>query len=136
MTYPEIVAELDLTHICLGGCGITIRSHRTGFIYLNVVHWQDRRVTRRGLFRFLLLVARRNREDDPGYLNDPKYDWLYVWIDHRAADDMGHRLGVRFPVEFSRYARSLVFWKAKWAGVPLSKHPAAYSWAKRAFDEF
>ena len=117
--------------MCLGGCGLNEYRHR-GSLFLQVIHWRERRVTRRGLLRFLLLVARRNREADPGYLNDRQFNYLYLWLDHRTADDYAAQLGIRFPVEFSRRERSSVFRLANRAGVHLATtHPAVYAWAWR-----
>jgi hypothetical protein len=126
-----VIEQLGIERVCLGGCGLNDYRHR-GSIFLNVIHWRERRVTRRGLLRFLLLVARRNREKDPGYLNDRKFRFLYTWIDHRAADDMAGLLGIRFPVAFSRRERAGVLWDAMRQNIHLaSTHPAIYAWAWR-----
>lgn len=100
-----------------------------------VLHWSDRRVTRRGLRRFLLLVAKRKRELAPAYLNDPKLGWFHLYDDNREADKMAAKLGVRFPVEFSRTERWKCLWLAHKAKVPITRtHPALYSWAVRGLD--
>lgn len=132
MRYADVVASLGLTGICLDpGCGLDPYRQR-GTLFLGVLHWRERRVTRRGLRQFLLLVARRDREADPGYLNERRFRWLYLYLDEMAANDLAGRLGVRFPVAFSRAERSRCLWYAGKARARITlAHPAAYSWAVR-----
>ena len=129
MTYLQVVEKLHLRQVCLGACGIQSRSHKRGFIYLDVVHWQERRVSKRGLRRFLLLCAQRDRRLDPGFLNDERqWWWLYLYTDQRRADQWAWQLGVRFPVTLSLPERRTV------ALVPnlARTYPAIYAWARRA----
>ena len=128
VNYPEIVAKLGFEKICLGGCGISEGVHRVGQIHLDVVHWQDRRVNKRGLRRFLLLVAKRDRQLDPGFLNDERaFWWLYLYLDARTVDGWASELGVRFPVAYSgpeRRTLSLIPGLSR-------RHPAVWAWARR-----
>lgn len=135
-SYEQVVAKLGWPkRVCLGGCGVTTRSHRTGFIFLDVVHFEERRVTRKGLRRFFLLLARRNREADPTYLNDPQLGWYHLWADEQYANALAQVIGVRFPVEFSRTERWRCLWLAHKVKVPITRtHPALYSWAIRGLD--
>lgn len=132
-SYTEIVDRLGWPkRVCLGGCGVTSRSHRTGFIFLDVVHWAERRVTRRGLRRFLLLLARRNREADPTYLNAPHLTWYHLWADEQYANALAGIVGFRFPIEFSRTERAKCLWLAHKNKVPITRtHPAIYAWVSR-----
>jgi hypothetical protein len=138
MTYATVVSRLGLQQVCLG-CAITERSHRNGFIDgFGVVHWAERRVTKRGLRRLLLLVARRDRNRlnydtewlTRGFLNDRALYWAHFYFDEQRANEWAAKLGVRFPVEFSGPERRVV------ALVPgLSRsHPQIYQWARRGLQ--
>jgi hypothetical protein len=127
MRYREVVDRLGFEGVCLGGCGITNRSHERGFIFLDVVHWQERRVMRPGLRKFLLLVAKRDRLAGTDYLNDEGLWWAHFYLDQRRADQWAKELGVRFPIAYSapeRRAVSLVPGLSR-------KHPAVWAWARR-----
>lgn len=140
MRYADVVARLGLQQVCFGDCGLTDRAHR-GAIFLGVIHWRERRLTRRGLRRFLLLVAKRDRLQTAwesqdifapprGFLNDPKLAFYHLWHDEMEANRMASSLGVRFPVEFSLRERS----KAQLGLVGrVRQYPAIYAWASRRF---
>lgn len=134
MTYADVVDRLGFEQVCLGGCGITVRSHRTGFTDpFGVTHWSERRMTRRGLRRFLLLIAERTRRADVHYLNAKTLSWFHRWDDERRASEWAARLGVRFPAEISRRERLLCLAEAAQRNIALSAtHPAIYAWARRA----
>ena len=134
MTYSEVVNRLGLTGVCLGGCGIRERSHKRGFIDpFGGVHWQERRVSKRGLRNFLLLVAKRDRTrpvegwTTRGFLNDPGLYWAAMYLDEQRANEWAGKLGVRFPIALSLPERRTV------SLVPgLSRlHPAVWAWARR-----
>jgi hypothetical protein len=112
-------------------CGLSERQHRKGVIDpFGVVHFMDRRFTRRALRNFLLLVARRDREyGDLDYLNIPGYDWYYLWSDETTASMWAASLGVRLPARLSAQSRWKCLTLARKAGVKLSKRPAIYAWA-------
>lgn len=141
MTYADIVSRLGFEGVCLrADCGLTDNAVRGCLDPFGVVHWRERRVTRRGLRRFLLLVAKRERLADRivndaapvrGYLNARRHAWLHTYLDARQADRWAAELGVRFPVEFSRQERSECLYLAWRSGANLSKRPAIYSWAYR-----
>lgn len=124
--YRGIASQLGLTGICFGNCGLGANRHR-GSIFLGIVHWSDRRVTKRGLRRLLLLVAKRDRFASPGFLNDPGLWWAHMYLDQRRADRWAEQLGVRFPASYSAPERRAV------SLVPgLSRrHPAVWMWARR-----
>lgn len=141
MTYREIVDRLGLPGVCFGGCGIPAWKHRQGRLFLGVIHWNDRQVKRRGLRRFLLLAARRQRETDPGtddsaptrgYLGQPrKFGWLYLYLDETQANAWAAMLGYRFPAAYSRVerARAMALLRGR-----SRSHPAVYAWARRGAD--
>jgi hypothetical protein len=126
VTYAAIVEQLGLDKVCLGGCGLSDTAHR-GTIFLDVVHFGERRYSKRGLRRLLLLTARRDRLRDPGFLNDPALWWAHRFLDELRANEWAAKIGVRFPVSFSAPERRSV------ALVPgLSrKQPAVWAWARR-----
>lgn len=128
MTYSDVIGQLDLGGICVNPrCGLSARAHRRGAIFLDVVHWHQGPVNRRGLRRFLLLVAKRDRLIDPGFLNSPDLWWAHMYLDERKANQWAAQLGVRFPIAYSAPERRSV------SLVPgLSRrHKAVWQWARR-----
>lgn len=136
MTFVDVCLALEIKSVCFGECGLSATRHRTGVIDpFDVIHWSDRRMSRRALRRFLLLVARRERMHDPYYLNDPKYNWQYLHIDNTEAGRLAATLGIRLPAALSRNDRLACLTLARKAGVRLSaSHPAIYAWARRGLD--
>jgi hypothetical protein len=126
VTYHQIVDQLGFEGVCFGGCGLSDTAHR-GTTFLGVTHWRERRMSKRGLRKFLLLLARRRRMADPGYLNASSYWYIHRYLDERQANEWAAKIGVRFPVSFSAPERRSV------ALVPgLSrKQPAVWAWARR-----
>ena len=130
MTYPEVIRRLGIERVCLGGCGLNAYRHRGVIDPFDVIHWSDRRFTRRGLRRLLLLVARRSREDSPAFLNTPGMRFYALWWDEQRANSMAAQLGVRFPAAWSSQERLACLASA--GRRPLSRtHPAIYAWANR-----
>lgn len=130
MKYADVVRDLGLEQVCPGGCGLDDYRHR-GTIFLGVIHWRERRFTRRGLRRLLLLVARRERESaTSGFLNHPNLRWCALWWDEQRANGLASELGIRFPAAWSRQERLACLASAR--GWPISRtHPAIYAWANR-----
>lgn len=126
-TYAALVDRLGIKGVCLGGCGLTDHAHK-GSIFLDVVHFGERRVSRRGLRKLLLLCARRDRLRDPEFLNAAGLWWAAMYLDERKANEWADRIGYRFPISYSLPERRSV------ALVPgLSRRsPAVYAWAHRA----
>ena len=128
MTYPEVVAKLSIESVCWGGCGLSDTIHR-GRTFLGVLHFSDRRMSRRGLRHFLLFVARRERLASPDFLNDDRrYFGLYLYLDEMKANAWAAQLGVRFPISYSLPERRVV---ALMPGLSR-RHPAIYAWARRS----
>ena len=73
MTYPEIVARLQARHEpVVRVCFDDDEMHDKGYRGNNgIVHWRDRRVTERGLYRFLKLFV-----DGHGIRAEPERTWL------------------------------------------------------------
>ena len=92
-TISEMATRLDVPW-CGGGCGLSKTKHREGCLFLGVVHFADRRFTRRAARNLLLLVARMKRESDDQYLNHEVYDW---WSLSRCRDCGEDGDGVRRP---------------------------------------
>jgi hypothetical protein len=126
-----MAATLGVT-VCGGGCGIA-RDHKAGFIDpFGVLHWADRKVTRKGARRFLLLVARLRRESDPAHINDyGLYDWWYLARDAVAAQKMAVGCGFRLPGWLFDRDKDLCRALAARRGVKLSKYPLVVKWLAR-----
>jgi hypothetical protein len=127
MTISEAAAQYG---VCMSGCGIPAGDHWKGIIDpFGVAHYSSRRFTRRALRNLLLLVARRNRLADPGYLNIRGYDWYYLWLDNVEASRMAMDVGVRLPAKLSRLDRLRCQQLAARQGVRLSRRSSLYAWA-------
>ncbi len=117
--------------ICMGGCGLSASAHRRGRIFLDVVHFADRRFTKRALRNLLLLIARQRRERDPEFLNDEMYDWYYQYLDSVEAARLARSLGVVLPSRLFDQRRALCRALAARRGVKLSRRKEVYSWLQR-----
>lgn len=145
MTYASVIAKLGLQQVCLGdfihepgthhGCGLSERAHRGIIDPFDVIHWRERRMTRRGLRRFLLLVARRDRvmpsNADPsaptrGFLNDGSMLAFHLHWEEQYANMLASFLGVRFPAELSKHERERA---AKALAGRTRQWPAVTAWA-------
>jgi len=116
--------------VCVGECGLTPEEHWPGVLDpFGVAHYLPRRFTRRALRNLLLLVARRDREADLGYLNIKGYDWYYLWRDNVTASKMAMDLGYRLPARLSRLDRLRCLQLARKGGVKLSRRSSIYAWA-------
>lgn len=125
------LAHVALMHnVCPGGCGLSDAAHRKGTLDpFGVAHWAPRRFTRRALRNLLLLVARRDRAANIEFLNQPIYEFFYLWHDNVEASKMAMSLGVRLPARLSRADRTRCRNLARKMGVRLSKRSAIYSWS-------
>jgi len=110
VTYAEL-AERYGVPLCQGECAV--KGHEKGFVARGGVHWRERRVTRLGLYRFLLLVAEVEFARVSTLLIRPgmgawmrvQYPYaLHMWAQKTAVND----LRVRFPRSFSSTRRALV----------------------------
>ena len=128
MTY-RYMARILRVPLCDGACGIEERLHDKGVYFLGVLHWHERRFTRRGAKRFLSLVARERRESSSEWLNDPKFEWMYVYNDAVMAQAYARQLGFRIPGRLFDNDRWQCKWLAHKDGVKLSNYPAIYQWA-------
>lgn len=130
MTVAEMARRLDIAW-CGGGCGLSEYRHRRGVMFMGVVHYAERRFTRRGAKALLMLVARMRREADPGYLNIAEWDWWYVWHDATEASRLARTLGFVLPARLFDHERELCRLLAARRYVNLSAYPAAYAWSHR-----
>jgi hypothetical protein len=121
--------QLGITH-CGGGCGIDVRSHEAGFLDpFGVLHFRERRWTRAGAKRFLVLAARQRRREDPEYLNTEGWDWFYEYSDAVAAQRMASQLGFRLPARLFLHEKLRSARLARRRRIPLSQYPKVYAWA-------
>lgn len=130
MTYDQAAKRLEVPW-CDGGCGLSITRHKTGCIDpFGVIHFTNRKPTKRGYARFLTLVARMDREADGEYLNRiDLYDWFYCYIDSVNAARMAKQLGFRLPASIFEREREMVRLLAAHRGVKLTKYRKVWSWA-------
>lgn len=118
--------------ICVGGCGLSASRHRAGVIDpFGIIHFAERRFTKRGAKNLLMLVARRAREMDPGYLNIALYDWWYVYSDSVVAFRLARGdLGIRLPAHLFDRERARCRDLAARRNVRLSKYRRVYEWSR------
>jgi hypothetical protein len=128
MTYREMATQLK-TPFCDGGCGMNDELHEQGLVFLNVLHWSERRFTRRGAKNFLVLIAKHKRLSDPEFLNIEKFDWLYIHNDAVMAQAWAKMFGFRIPGSLFDRDRDRLIRLARKRGVNLSTYPAVYAWA-------
>lgn len=129
MTITEMAARLEVP-TCTGGCGLSRTRHRTGCIFMGVVHFAERRFSRRAAKNYLMLVARMDREADGEYLNRiDLYDWFYVYVDSVTAARMAKQLGFRLPASIFEREREMVRLLAARRGVKLSRYKKVYQWS-------
>jgi hypothetical protein len=130
-TYQALSALIPVP-VCLSdACGIDPKWHRSGTIDpFGVVHFSDRRWTRAGARRFLMLAARAWRErPDSGYLNAPEYTWYHLYLDSKQAYEWAMAAGFRLPAKLSWADRTTSLRMAAKQGVHVAKeYPAVYSW--------
>ena len=130
MTVSEIARQLDVP-VCTGGCGLSVSRHSRGTIDpFGVIHFAERRFTRRGARNLLLLIARRDREADAGYLNVPVFDWWYVYHDSVTAARMARSLGFVIPARLWDLDREWCRLLAARRGVRLGKYRRVYNWVR------
>lgn len=129
MTIRDMADRLGVP-TCTGGCGLSATRHRTGCIFLGVVHFAERRFSRRAAKNYLMLVARRDREMNDGYLNHEVYDWWYVWHDSVTAAVMARLLGFRLPAAIFARERALCRLLADRRGVKLSRYRRVAAWVR------
>lgn len=128
MTYTEMATRLDVPYC--GGCSITARSHRRGFLFLGVVHFGERRFTRRGAKHFLMLVAKAKRQASPEYINDDRlFGWWYIYHDAVEAQAMASQLGFRIPARLFSADRARCRYLARKSTVPVGSK--VLKWVRR-----
>jgi hypothetical protein len=124
------MAEALMAPTCTGGCGLSKTRHREGCIFMGVIHFAERRFSRRTAKNYLMLVARLWREGDPDFLNDDDlYDWLYIYLDSTEAARLAVTLGFRIPGHLFNPERRLCALLAQRRGVKLSRRRKVYQWA-------
>lgn len=94
-SYGEVARRLVLP-LCDGpvrAAPFTREVHEVGFLQNGVIHWSERRLTRRGLFRFLKLAALLT---DPTIIHVDRERWMVLYRQNVEAAALAARLGVRF----------------------------------------
>ena len=106
--YSEVIQMLGYVH-CPGGCAfpgieLGVAGHGSGFTSSDerglVIHWEERRLTRRGLRLLLLLIARTR------YPVAGEFPWLRLYEADQYANRQAKRFHVRFPRSWSALERA------------------------------
>lgn len=120
--------------LCWGDdCPLSATRHRRGVIDgFHVVHFADRRFTRRAARNLLMLLARRERGADPAFLNDPIYDFLYPAVDALRAQQLAGEMGFRLPARLFDKEREQARALAARRHVSIRRYPRLRSWLARA----
>lgn len=125
-TFEDLAVLLDV-RLCPGGpdCLRQMINHQHGgsSASLNTVHWAPRRLTKRGIRRFLLVTARMRVMNYWSRSPAMRIFLSNAWATKRARD-----LHIRFPSQWSRTDRLTVLWLAS-KGDQLT--PEARRWASR-----
>lgn len=128
----ETMTRLLPVRVCLDpACGLDERWHWKGVVDpFGVVHFTDRRWSKAGARRLLLLAAKLWRERPSlGYLNTPEYEWLHLYLDARQAYEWALEAGFRLPAKLSWAERSKSLRLAVRQGVHVARdYPAIYQW--------
>jgi hypothetical protein len=112
-------------------CPISLTRHRKGAIDgMGLIHFADRRFTRRAAKNLLLLVAARERQRNPEYLNIPIFDWLYIYMDSIRAGQIAMDHGFRLPGHVFDRQRREAMAMAKRRSIAVSKWDGFYQWAR------
>jgi hypothetical protein len=128
-TTRDLSARLHVA-TCEGLCGLSESRHRKGVVFMNVIHFSDRRLTVQTARNLLLLAARAEREADPQYLNIDVFDWQYRYMDSIRAYSLGLSAGIRLPRRVFDQERAECRRLAAKRGVALSSRRALYQWAR------
>lgn len=118
-TYSDVAARLGMKLCGDGWPDLLNGNHMTGWSAygMSTIHWQDRNPTRRGLRRFLKLVAKATSREAYG---GEKFVILYN--QSITADRLGRTIGVRFPRRLADADRAKVrFWLAKFRNDPIDR---------------
>lgn len=119
-TYADVIAYFSV-RTC-DGCTEDI-DHRTGSVTGSTVHWTPRRLTRPGLRKFLMLVA-RTRVLRYNQMNRA----MQIYAENAWATRASQYLHLRFPRRYSEVDRATVRWLIT-RGHEVSA--PARSWAQR-----
>jgi hypothetical protein len=129
-TYEEIASRLE-TETCNGTLSGGVRcfsgDHQQGLATATLIHWSDRKSTRGGIKRFLLLEAERRYPlfDEP--------TWARLWTHLRAVWTMAAEIGVRFPPRLKLFEKDKAHLRAMLVKVPTDTpgRAEAMAWATR-----
>jgi hypothetical protein len=124
VTYPEAAYALGFELCPQDQCRKPDLNHRTGTLVGSTLHWTDRRVTKPGLRRFLLLAASHD------IYKQERWELIWhrnVWVVGAAA-----KLKVRIPSRYADEDRAKVAWELRTArDHPTFDQAAALRWAAR-----
>jgi hypothetical protein len=133
MTFSRMAAVAGAV-VCTGGCGLSWWRHDRGVLDpFGVIHYAERRFSRRSARHFLMLCAEAERRTDIAFLNSPDYDFWYVYHDNVRAQEWAKQLGFRLPSHLSTIDRLYCTVLANRRGIHLARdYPTVYAWARSA----
>ncbi len=99
MTWDEIARHFGVTRC--DGCPAL--DHVRGQTSFYAVHWYDRRMTKLGLRRYLMLISELRLV----YLDE---EYMRIYASNRWAADAARQLHIRIPARYSDNDRARVRW--------------------------
>lgn len=124
LTYTDLAARYEV-ELCDDACAMTTRDHLNGWFIIRIVHWKERRVQRRSLYRFLKLVGAARGVTNGSYSVARNLYLLNLFAYNTAL----HDLGIRFPARFSSEDRARA--RALLARAPYTANRRMHDWAAR-----
>lgn len=121
---------ISLGQWCRGGCGLSPWRHRRGEVFVGVLHFADRRMTKAGAKNLLMLAARRERTNDDFWLNTPEWAWFYEYRDAVRAQDLAGQFGFRLPSHLFDRERARCRALAAEQGIRLSRREKVRAWLR------
>jgi hypothetical protein len=123
MTYSEAAYALGFELCAQEMCNKSTLDHRKGTLRGSTLHWTDRRVTKPGLRRFLMLAASHDIYSVPR--------WALIWNRNVWVVAAAEKLRVRLPSRYSDEDRAKVAWELRDTHDPTYEQQAALRWAGR-----
>lgn len=122
LIYPQVAYALGF-ELCGDKCRKPELNHAKGALIGSTLHWTDRRVTKPGLRRFLLLAASHD------YYNLPR--WEMIWRRNQWAWRAASKLQIRLPSRYADGDRAIVAWELRDVTDPTPEQAAASRWSAR-----
>lgn len=123
MTYSEAAYALGFELCTQEMCKQGTLGHKKGTLRGSTLHWTDRKVSKPGLRRFLMLMAGHDIYDEPR--------WALIWHRNVWVTGAAETLRVRIPSRYADEDRTRVAWDLRHVHDPDFDQRAALRWASR-----